>query len=179
MWTTKPPRKPPDPKPIALHPSVAGEGEGAVADKTVNQLSAEDAAELAGFDVLTGVPFCMPCDQWADVEDHVGKAPLKGLLHKLTRSFGALGLLAAAKDDENGAGTAVVDTGASLTITPCRADFVTYQEVQGQVLKGLSAGAKVQGVGIIHWKLEVGDQLVDIHLSALHVPETDDRLLCP
>ena len=175
LRVTKPPRKPPDPRPFALHPSVNGEGEGAVAEKIVNPLSAEDAAEVAGFDVLTGVPFCLPCDQWADAGDHVGNAPLMGLVHQFTRTFGTLGLLAAAP----GTGTAIVDTGASLTITPHREDFVAYEPVEGQVLKGLSAGATVQGRGIVHWKLEVGDKLVDIHLRALHVPETDGRLLCP
>ena len=97
-----------------------GEGEGAVAEKIVNPLSAEDAADVAGFDVLTGVPFCLPCDQWADAGDHVGNAPLKGLFHQFTRTFGTLGLLAAAP----GTGTAIVDTGASLTVTPHREDFV-------------------------------------------------------
>ena len=92
-----------------------GEGEGAVAEKIVNPLSAEDAAEVAGFDVLTGVPFCLPCDQWADAGDHIGIAPLKRLLHQFTRTFGALGLLAAPP----GVGTAIVDAGASLTIIPC------------------------------------------------------------
>ena len=107
----------------------------------------------------------MPCDQWADVSRHVGNTSWKCLLHKFTRSFGALGLLASS-EDQSGAGFAIVDTGASLTITPYREDFVTYQEVKGQVLKGLSAGAKVQGVGMIHWKMEVEDKLVDIRLRA-------------
>ena len=62
-----------------------------MAEKIVNQLSTEDAAEVVGFDVFTGVPFCLPCTQWADAGDHVGNAPLKGLLHQLTRTFGALG----------------------------------------------------------------------------------------
>ena len=56
---------------------------------------------------------------------------------------------------------------------------MAHEPVEGQVLKGLSAGATVQGRGIAHWKMEVGDKLVDIHLQALHVPETDGRLLCP
>jgi hypothetical protein len=173
------PRKPPDPPPQAASPSVDGEGEKvASGERVVNQLSEEEAAHLAGFDVLTGVPFCMTCDQWADVGNHVGKAPLKGLLHQVVRSFGALGLLASSKDPSC-VGTAIVDTGASLTVTPHREDFVSHQEVKGQVLKGLSSGAQVEGVGTVHWKLEVGNKLVDLHLRALHVPETEDRLLCP
>jgi hypothetical protein len=86
-----------------------------------NQLSAEDAGDLLGFDVLTGssyyMSYCMPCDQWADVSCHVGNTSWKYLLHKFTRSFGALGFLASS-EDQSGAGFAIVDTGASLTITP-------------------------------------------------------------
>jgi hypothetical protein len=62
LWKYTPPRKPPDPiaKPLALYPSVDGEGREPA--KTLSQLRAEDAGDFLGFDVLTGSTYCMPCD---------------------------------------------------------------------------------------------------------------------
>ena len=90
-------------------------------------------------------------------------------------SFGPLGLLADELHQK-----AIVDTGASLTISPHREDFVEYQEVgAGRVIKGLKAGAQVVGTGVVHWQAEVNGKVVDLKLRALHVPESSERLLCP
>ena len=90
-------------------------------------------------------------------------------------SFGPLGLLATDLNVK-----AIVDTGASLTISPNREDFVEYTEVgPGKVINGLKAGASVAGTGIVHWQTEVGGRVIDLKLRALHVPEARERLLCP
>ena len=49
----------------------------------------------------------------------------------------------------------------------------------GHVLKGITQGAAIAGVGMVHWQVEVNGRVVDLKLRALHVPESTDRLLCP
>ena len=97
-------------------------------------------------------------------------------LSRLMPSFGPLGLLSAAIDTPQ----AFVDTAASITVTPFKEDFVEYESVQGsKVIKGLTAGATIQGRGVVHWRVEVGSKVVDLKLRALHVPTAEHRLLCP
>lgn len=90
-------------------------------------------------------------------------------------SFGPIGLLSDAGPEMS----AIVDTGASLCVTPNRSDFTSYEPVSGRVLKGLTKGATVQGVGHVLWKIEVNGTIVQLTLRALHVPECDVRLLSP
>jgi hypothetical protein len=102
---------------------------------------------------------------------------------KLLPSFGPLGLLAddvgSSKADSNLI-QAVVDTGASMTITFCRDDFISYKPLKGKhVVGGLAHGSPVVGTGIVEWHVEVNDVVVPIKLNALHVPAATQRLLDP
>jgi len=198
-----PPPEPPDPlggpsvvpdASTPVQPSVDGEGEeepGAVnqqkpetldgaREPVLEGLAAEtlDGAIDASF--LEGLNLCRPCCEpktdgldWTDFERHANN--LHCMLSCQFPSFGPMGLLSGSTDE----GEAFVDTAASLTVTPHKGDFIEYQEVTGKVLKGLSAGATIQGRGIVHWRLEIGSRVVDLKLRALHVPSTEHRLLCP
>jgi len=107
---------------------------------------------------------------WDDLPIH-----MSGLTCCHTSSFGPLGLLSGADDIQK----AVVDTGASLTVTSYREDFVTYEPKEGLVINGLTKGASIAGVGMVEWHVEVGNTVLPIKLRALHVPDAGKRLLCP
>ena len=94
-------------------------------------LSEEEAAAFDSFKFITGCsgPMLQALESWDDLFTHVE-------CHTAS-SFGPLGLLA--KEDD---GTAIVDTGASLTITPFKADFLTYEPQSGKVIKGLAQAQK-------------------------------------
>ena len=179
-------RRPPDP---AMPPSTAGEGD----EPVINQLSDADLKELWEIDNLLAHdnplgldnlhdpddppdpgPFCRPCDTSSVSDcDTPSVSDLKAFAAG-AQSFGHIGLLSAQSMAE-----AIVDSGASMTVTPHRSDFVSYQPATGEVLKGLSAGCSIAGRGLVHWRLEVGSTTIDIKLKALHVPSADARLLCP
>ena len=111
---------------------------------------------------------------WDDFDKH--SAGVSCFLSSWMPSFGPLGLMSVTRDENE----AFVDTCASMTVTPFREDFLEYETLENKkVLKGLSAGATIQGRGIVHWRLEVGSKVVDLKLRALHVPVAEHRLLCP
>jgi len=176
---TPSPRPPPDPDPPAPDaPSsptvVAQEGEAdGVKRRPEESEDPTEASSWESFKIITGCTMAavQAFDLWNDLGLHVQEC----LLSCHHPSFGPIGLLA---DDEPP--TAIVDTGASLTITHCKDDFVTYQPTSGgKVLKGLVAGAPVDGVGVVEWIVEVGNKTVSLKLRALHVPSAGKRLLCP
>jgi hypothetical protein len=75
--------------------------------------------------------------------------------------------------------TALVDTCASLCVTPHKKDFIDFHPVTGRVMKGLSAGAQIAGKGFIEWNVEVGGKVIPLRLRAVLVPAAQHRLLCP
>ena len=74
----------------------------------------------------------------------------------------------------------VFDTGASIGLTPYRADFIDYLPLEGATIKDISKVNKVLGVGTVMWKLRSrrGDE-VFIPCVAYHMPECDIRLMSP
>jgi hypothetical protein len=90
-------------------------------------------------------------------------------------SFSPLGILSREDDMK-----ALVDSCASVTVTPHKDDFVEYEEVgDGKVLKGITAGAQIKGRGFVHWNVEAGGKTIEVKVRALHVPQATCRLLCP
>lgn len=73
----------------------------------------------------------------------------------------------------------IVDTGASVCITPCREDFVTYQPSKIKI-RDLSSSNKVAGEGMVRWvvKDEQGE-LVTLEIPGYHIPNAEVRLLSP
>ena len=117
---------------------------------------------------------------WSDFDKHAGE--LRCFFSRLVPSFGPIGLMSglmSRSDPLADAMEAFVDTAASMTVTPHKEDFVKYEEVHGQVMKGLASGATIKGRGIVHWRVDVGSKVVLLKLRALHVPSTEHRLLCP
>ena len=112
------PHKPPDPS----ESPTDGEGKAALEADDINQLkppevSCETVAEWDEFDI----EFCRECtpaedevdlSNWDDFNLHA--ETWKCFLSRLIPTFGPLGLMAAGVEDLE----ALVDTGASLTITP-------------------------------------------------------------
>ena len=72
-----------------------------------------------------------------------------------------------------------MDTGASITVTPNRADFVSYTPQTGCVIQGMEKGSNIAGTGIVKWLIEVDGGTIELKLRAIHVPESAFRLLCP
>jgi hypothetical protein len=76
----------------------------------------------------------------------------------------------------------VVDAGASIIITPSKADFVgDIKPVQPTVLKGIAAGLQVAGIGIVSYTFMVlnGESILISLPNTLYVPACSVRLLCP
>ncbi len=73
----------------------------------------------------------------------------------------------------------IIDSGASVCITPHRSDFINYKVSQMKKHDLLSSNS-VAGEGIIRWSMqdEHGD-LVNIELLGYHIPNADMRLLSP
>jgi hypothetical protein len=195
-FTLPPPPKPPDPEPLAPFPSlfdpspldsaVVEEGNEIVScGCCVPNLQCPDVSALD--EVLECSFTCglsasaashLLLDPLADISQHVTCSwwfHLQCCLSQWPLSFGPLGLLAAEGPDVS----AIVDTGASMCLTFDKADFISYQPLTGKVIKGLTKGVEVQGVGIVSWTVEVNGNPLNLKLRALHVPATDVRLLCP
>ena len=73
----------------------------------------------------------------------------------------------------------IIDSGASVCITPHRSDFINYKDSQMKIRNLLSSN-NVAGEGIIRWSMqdEQGEQ-VSIELLGYHIPTADVRLLSP
>ena len=175
-----PPAEPPDCFSVGPEPLTDGEGEE-MSSVVVNQAKPQDSKDL---DDLMALSFCKPCiapaPTWNDFAEHA--TGWSAFVTSVVPSFGPLGLLTGLPSVQKPLADlheAYVDSCASMTVTPFKEDFIEFEEVKGQVLKGISAGASIQGRGTIHWKVDVGNQTVDLKLRALYVPATEHRLLCP
>mmetsp|Transcript_30431 Transcript_30431/g.69423 ORF Transcript_30431/g.69423 Transcript_30431/m.69423 type:complete len:1695 (-) Transcript_30431:406-5490(-) len=73
----------------------------------------------------------------------------------------------------------IVDTGASVCLTPDRGDFITYSECSVEI-KDLSSKNKVAGRGLVEWTvLDRHGVPCSFQVEAFHVPHADVRLLSP
>lgn len=76
----------------------------------------------------------------------------------------------------------VIDTGASITVTPHTTDFISpIRPVQQVEIKGIASGLKVAGIGtaIYQFYNDTGEVQVLQLENCLYVPQCTTRLLCP
>jgi hypothetical protein len=76
----------------------------------------------------------------------------------------------------------VIDTGASVTVTPYATDFTSLiKPVQSVEVKGIASGLQVRGYGDISYQFQNdnGDTQQMILRNCLYVPKCSARLLCP
>jgi hypothetical protein len=76
----------------------------------------------------------------------------------------------------------IIDMGASITITPDRADFLTpITPVQPTTLSGIAANLQVQGIGTVTYQFPLpnGTTTSVTLKNVLYVPGCAVRLLCP
>ena len=73
----------------------------------------------------------------------------------------------------------VIDSGASMSLSPLRSDFVTFKECS-TTISGVSAKAQVQGTGTVRWRIadQHGVPCI-IETEAYYVPEAGIRLYSP
>ena len=76
----------------------------------------------------------------------------------------------------------IVDSGASISITPHRDDFIgPIHPVQQVPLKGIAGSCHVEGIGTVRYSIPRPNQddfLLTIH-DVLYVPSCPSRLICP
>ena len=73
----------------------------------------------------------------------------------------------------------IVDTGASVCISPKREDFIYYQDSKANI-KDLSKTNTVSGEGIVGWKVrDTTGKVVNLDLPGYHIPSAEVRLLSP
>jgi len=73
----------------------------------------------------------------------------------------------------------IIDSGASVCVTPCREDFTVYRDSTVKI-KDLSKTNTVAGEGLIRWKVkDKTGKTVFIDLPGYHIPKAEVRLLSP
>ena len=73
----------------------------------------------------------------------------------------------------------IVDTGASVCITPQREDFIFYRNSKVKI-KDLSKSNTVAGEGVVRWKVrDRTGKIVNLDLPGYHIPNAEVRLLSP
>jgi hypothetical protein len=73
----------------------------------------------------------------------------------------------------------VIDSGASVCISPHQGDFINYGK-SNMKIKDLSASNNVAGEGIIRWKLkDTSNSSVTVEVKGYHMPHASVRLLSP
>jgi hypothetical protein len=75
----------------------------------------------------------------------------------------------------------VLDTGASISITPLASDFVgEIQQLHDSRVRGLASATTVAGIGTVEWKLrDLHGTIVHIRTKAYYIPEAEIRLFSP
>jgi hypothetical protein len=74
------------------------------------------------------------------------------------------------------------DSGCSITVTNDPTDFIpnSLRTCQFAEVKGISSGLKIDGIGVVSWKLkDINSQIVDVNVQAIYVPACPFRLLFP
>ena len=73
----------------------------------------------------------------------------------------------------------IVDTGASVCISPIKSDFKTYLPSTMRI-KDLSSSNSVAGEGMLHWHvMDINKKQVTLVLPGFHIPTAEVRLLSP
>ena len=73
----------------------------------------------------------------------------------------------------------IVDSGASVCISPLREDFIVYRQSNAKI-KDLSKSNAVAGEGIVRWKVrDTNGKIVNLDLPAYHIDKAEVRLLSP
>ena len=73
----------------------------------------------------------------------------------------------------------VIDTGASVSLTPNKNDFISFEARESSV-HGIGAVSKVQGVGTVRWQIyDLNNHKHTIETRALYMPEAGIRLYSP
>jgi hypothetical protein len=74
----------------------------------------------------------------------------------------------------------VIDSGASLSISPNRGDFVGDIEQLNSTIQGISTVTKIAGVGTVHWTFkDVFGTIKIIETHAYYIPDAGVRLFSP
>jgi hypothetical protein len=76
----------------------------------------------------------------------------------------------------------IMDTGASVTVTPYKTDFISaVKPVQAVEIKGIATGLQVKGIGDVSYSYhnDKNELQTMILRDCLYVPHCTARLLCP
>lgn len=76
----------------------------------------------------------------------------------------------------------ILDTGASISISPYKTDFITpIKPVQQVKIKGIASGLNVEGIGDISYTFfnDNGEKQKLLLQGCLYVPQCSVRLICP
>jgi hypothetical protein len=76
----------------------------------------------------------------------------------------------------------IIDTGASITVSPCKTDFISpIWPVQNIEIKGIASGLQVCGFGDISYTFYNDERQLQTMIlkGCLYVPQCTARLLCP
>ena len=73
----------------------------------------------------------------------------------------------------------IIDSGASVHISPCRDDSITYEKCD-VTIKDISSSHTVAGKGMLQWKVvDSNGNIVVLDVIGYHIPGIEVRLLSP
>jgi hypothetical protein len=76
-------------------------------------------------------------------------------------------------------GNVIINSGASVCISPHRSDFITYN-ISAMKIKDLSSSNQVAGEGLIQWLIkDHRRESVTVELLGYHIPKAEVHLLSP
>ena len=75
----------------------------------------------------------------------------------------------------------IVDSGASLAISPCKKDFVgaIHHYNTDKHLGGMAGGMLIKGIGRVAWSFKTQEGILTVHSKCYFVPNATARLLSP
>jgi hypothetical protein len=76
----------------------------------------------------------------------------------------------------------IMDTGASISLSPHKTDFISpIQPIQNVAIKGIASGLTVEGTGDLSYTYvnDDGEEQTIVLRGCLYVPQCAVRLICP
>ena len=121
---------------------------------------------------------CTMCDSKQDINQDISPRVLAALSPN-TPTLGAVDLYPLG--DTPSSFSVIVDSGASLAISPNEADFVgpiAYYSSERR-LGGMAGGMQIKGIGKVAWSVKADDGILTVHSKCYYVPQAKTRLLSP
>jgi hypothetical protein len=134
--------------------------------------------DLFQLDGLCTAPLVVDCTHLTSSDDLSDPIPSKPGLNAAIQGIHYMDCLAPSHLNRF---PVIFDSGASVAISGDRNDFVGALQIPFRDLRlgGMAQGAKVEGIGVVHWTFYTGKSALTLALQCYYVPDCQARLLSP